>query len=70
MTIDGDSTDVLLAVIEQSLPFMTDDAISQRRQGAPADFKSGETQVQVRLLIHQSIVGGIIGKGGSQVPML
>jgi heterogeneous nuclear ribonucleoprotein K len=67
MTIEGDNTDILLAVIEQSLPLMTDDAVSQRRQGSNAAPKSGESQVEVRVLVHQSIVGGIIGKGGSQI---
>lgn len=64
MTIEGEVIDVLLAVIEQSLPLMTDEAVSHRnRQGA----NTGETQVEVRVLVHQSIVGGIIGKGGSQI---
>jgi len=67
MTIEGDTIDVLLAVIEQSLPLMTDDAVSHRRQGAANPAGNGETQVEVRVLVHQSIVGGIIGKGGSQI---
>ena len=64
MSVEGDDADTLLAVIEQSLPLMTEEAVSNRRHSTS---NSNNSQLEVRLLIHQSIVGGVIGKGGTQI---
>ena len=69
MTIEADNDSTLVAVIEQSLPLMTDEAVSHRRNTGnnAAGSNSNEAHLEVRLLVHQSVVGGIIGKGGSKI---
>jgi heterogeneous nuclear ribonucleoprotein K len=69
MTIEADSDSTLVAVIQQSLPLMTDEAVSHRRNAGAnaAGSNSNEAHLEVRLLVHQSVVGGIIGKGGSKI---
>merc|ERR1719309_321929 len=53
MSILADTSAACLAVIEQSLPFMIDE-------------NQGGNQ-EIRILIHQSIVGGIIGRAGFKI---
>ena len=71
MTIEADSAETLLSVIEQSLPLMTEEAVSggHRRGGGGGGGhqSSGDASLEIRILVHQSIVGGIIGKGGSKI---
>jgi len=64
MWIQTDTTETAINVIEQSLPYMLDDGIeSKSRESQFAASKS----LEIRLLIHESIVGGIIGRGGSTI---
>lgn len=62
--IQTEDTQTAIDVIEQTLPYMFEDG---------NDSKPRETQYaiskpqEVRLLIHESIVGGIIGRGGSTI---
>ena len=66
MSIEAEHEDTLLAVIEQSLPLMTEEAVGGGRRNN-RDGGSGDGSLEVRILVHQSIVGGIIGKGGSKI---
>ncbi len=51
MTIQADNPDVVCNVLEQTVPLLSEDSDSK----------------EVRLLIHQSIVGGIIGRAGFKI---
>jgi heterogeneous nuclear ribonucleoprotein K len=66
MTVEAESEEALLAVLEQSLPLMTDEATG-RRNNRDDHRGPGDGSLDIRLLVHQSIVGGIIGKGGSKI---
>ena len=55
MTILTDDSDTAVKVLEQSIPYMTDANTSP------------DTPTEVRFLIHQSIVGGIIGRAGFKI---
>ena len=65
MTVEADSEETLLAVVEQSLPLMTDEAVGGGRRRDSHGASDGS--IDVRMLVHQSVVGGIIGKGGSKI---
>ena len=68
MTVEAESEETLLAVIEQSLPLMTDEAVGGGRRNNRDDHHgSGDGSLDIRILVNQSIVGGIIGKGGSKI---
>lgn len=56
MTIQCDTPATALAVIDQTIPLMNED---------PAQNQGGNCEI--RLLIHQSIVGGIIGRAGFKI---
>lgn len=64
MWIIADDCQTSINVIEQSLPSMCDDGGNSR--GRESQYSSSMPQ-EVRLLIHESIVGGIIGRGGSTI---
>lgn len=67
MWVQAKDCETAINVIEQSLPFMFEDASnSKSRENQYGEAKSTMTQ-EVRLLIHESIVGGIIGRGGSTI---
>lgn len=59
MWIQAKDCQTAINVIEQSLPFMFEDI--SRSKG-----RDNQSQ-EIRLLIHESIVGGIIGRGGSTI---
>lgn len=61
MSILADTSAQIVSCVEQTLPFM-DDTVGNHQSGAGA----GNNQ-EVRLLIHQSIVGGIIGRAGFKI---
>ena len=54
MSINSDDLNVLTQVVEASMPFMFEDEDESKDK-------------EIRVLFHQSIVGGIIGKGGSTI---
>lgn len=67
MWVQSKDCETAINVIEQSLPYMFEDANnSKARENLYGDAKGTMTQ-EVRLLIHESIVGGIIGRGGSTI---
>lgn len=70
MTIQADTPDVVANVLEQTIPVLTEEVVSGSRPGANAggpQQKSNEEMLEARLLIHQSIVGGIIGRAGFKI---
>ncbi len=70
MTILADGPEVNVNVLKQSLPFMSEDASGRGSSGGGGGGGGGGgagDQMEVRLLIHQSIVGGIIGRGGFKI---
>merc|ERR1719394_944985 len=54
MSITADDLSILPQVVEASMPFMFEDENEHKDK-------------EIRVLFHQSIVGGIIGKGGSKI---
>jgi heterogeneous nuclear ribonucleoprotein K len=66
MTIEADDEDAIIAVLEQSLPLMAEEAVKSRPGREPAT-GAGSSGLEVRLLVHQSVVGGVIGKSGSKI---
>lgn len=64
MWIVADDCQTAINVIEQSLPSMFDDGSNSRERESQ---NSTTMKQEVRLLIHESIVGGIIGRGGSTI---
>jgi len=64
MTIQSDSVSTILKVVEASIPLMSEEAASAPPGTAPPT--SGGAQ-EIRVLIHQSIVGGIIGRAGFKI---
>lgn len=69
MTVLTADTISAAKVLEQSMPFMTEEAVRGGSQGAltNAGHANSEDAIELRLLIHQSIVGGIIGRGGFKI---
>ncbi len=65
MTILTNDSESAVKVVEQSLPFMTEDAVRGGPGGAANS--SPDAAVELRFLIHQSIVGGIIGRAGFKI---
>jgi heterogeneous nuclear ribonucleoprotein K len=63
MTVHADTPDVVANVLEQTVPVIADEA---SRSGQGQEDMDGHPQ-EVRLLIHQSIVGGIIGRAGFKI---
>lgn len=63
MTIQTNNTDSAISAIAQSLPYMTEEAI----RGGPGAQGSEDSEQEIRLLIHQSVVGGIIGRSGFKI---
>lgn len=75
MTVQADTPDIIANVLEQTVPVLTEEAT----RGAAAGGKNASAEIppvsigpegsvlEVRLLIHQSIVGGIIGRAGFKI---
>lgn len=66
MTIEADDEETVMAVIDQSLPFMVDDS-GRNKGGNRNDGGSGGGGHELRMLVHQSQVGGVIGKAGYKI---
>ena len=64
MTIQAEDSQTCINVISASLPYMSEEAASSL-PGQKPDKESGPREI--RLLIHQSIVGGIIGRAGFKI---
>ncbi len=70
MTIHGDTPDVVANVLEQTIPLLCEDATARSGNNATApvpQLEVGSDGLEARLLIHQSIVGGIIGRAGFKI---
>lgn len=63
MTILGDDRDAIIAVLEECLPLMSEEVVYGGRGAEVPE----EANVEIRLLIHASIVGGVIGRGGEKI---
>ncbi len=68
MSVQADGVDTAIKVVELTLPFLGDDPTPP---GGPAPDAAaageGDEKVEIRMLIHQSIVGGVIGRGGEKI---
>ena len=64
MTIQAEDSQTCINVISSALPYMSEEAASSL-PGQKPDEQSGPKEI--RLLIHQSIVGGIIGRAGFKI---
>lgn len=63
MAIVVDQPEHAVQVIEKSLPYMTEEAV----RGGPGAAATPDGPLELRLLIHQSVVGGIIGRAGFKI---
>jgi len=63
MTIQSDDVDTIIKVVEASIPMMSEEAANAPPGTTPAPAGTQE----IRVLIHQSIVGGIIGRAGFKI---
>ena len=66
LVVRAEHEDTILAVIVQILPLLTEEAVNSGQQKNLASGSRNKSQ-EVRILVHQSFVGGIIGKGGSKI---
>lgn len=64
MTIQADDAKTCINVIAAALPYMSEEA-ARSLPGQKPDEQSGPKEV--RILIHQSVVGGIIGRAGFKI---
>lgn len=64
MTIQADDSQTCINVIAAALPYMSEEA-ARSLPGQKPDEQSGPKEV--RILIHQSVVGGIIGRAGFKI---
>ena len=64
MTVLTDDEDAAVNTLAMSLPFMTEEAV---RGGPGTGSGNPDGPMELRLLIHQSIVGGIIGRAGFKI---
>jgi len=71
MTVQADAPDVVCSVLEQTVTVLTEEAMrgSGNNSTPPKNNSSSEDGpvLEARLLIHQSIVGGIIGRAGFKI---
>lgn len=63
MTIQSDSVETIIKVVEASIPLMSEEAAN----APPGTSPPPATSQEIRVLIHQSIVGGIIGRAGFKI---
>merc|ERR1712088_986777 len=64
MTIHADDAQTCINVVAAALPYMSEEA-ARSLPGQKPDGQSGPKEI--RILIHQSIVGGIIGRAGFKI---
>ena len=64
MTIHADDAQTCINVVAAALPYMSEEA-ARSLPGQKPDEQSGPKEI--RILIHQSIVGGIIGRAGFKI---
>lgn len=68
MTIHADTPDVVANVLEQTIPVLTEEVVRSGNNAPAKPGTEGEgNMLETRLLIHQSIVGGIIGRAGFKI---
>jgi len=72
MTVQADSPDVTASVLEQTVTVLTEESMRGGGNNAAPNNKSSSNEadgpvLEARLLIHQSIVGGIIGRAGFKI---
>lgn len=70
MTVQADAPDVVCSVLEQTVTVLTEDAVRGSGNNAPPKNNASNEEgpiLESRLLIHQSIVGGIIGRAGFKI---
>ncbi len=68
MTIQSDTPDVVTNVLEQTIPLFSEEVVrNANASGKPPSVEGSEGMLEARLLIHQSIVGGIIGRAGFKI---
>ena len=66
MTIHADEPGIIANVLEHTIPVLTEETVkSGHAKGGQQE--GGEGALEARLLIHQSIVGGIIGRAGFKI---
>ena len=73
MTVQADNPEIIASVLEQTVPVLTEEAMrgggggGGANQPPPKVEEGGGPVLEARLLIHQSIVGGIIGRAGFKI---
>lgn len=68
MTVQADTPEIIASVLEQTVPVLTEESTrGGDRQPPPKAEEGGGPVLEARLLIHQSIVGGIIGRAGFKI---
>lgn len=70
MTIHADTPDIVANVLDATIPVLTEETVraggASKSPGGPEAGGEGG-MLEARLLIHQSIVGGIIGRAGFKI---
>lgn len=67
MTIHADTLDIVANVLEQTIPLLCEEVVRSGGNAAAKKPEGDGGMLESRLLIHQSIVGGIIGRAGFKI---
>merc|ERR1719242_913797 len=69
MTVQADEPVVVANVLEHTIPVLTEEVVRSGNAGSknPGGADADGNMLEARLLIHQSIVGGIIGRAGFKI---
>merc|ERR1719242_694642 len=69
MTVQADEPVVVANVLEHTIPVLTEEVVRSGNAGSKNSGQEGDAggMLEARLLIHQSIVGGIIGRAGFKI---
>lgn len=68
MTVQADEPVVVANVLEHTIPVLTEEVVRSGNAGGKNPGQEGDgNMLEARLLIHQSIVGGIIGRAGFKI---
>jgi len=69
MTVQADDPVVVANVLEHTIPVLSEEVVRGGPGGGKNSGQEGDTagMLEARLLIHQSIVGGIIGRAGFKI---